>query len=33
VETNFLIFSTIDRHHIESVEDFVEQYDLDDAIR
>jgi hypothetical protein len=30
VETNFLIFSTLDRHHIESVEGVVEQYDSDE---
>jgi hypothetical protein len=33
VETNFLIFSTLDRHHIESVEGFVEHHDLNDVIR
>jgi hypothetical protein len=33
VETNFLIFLTLDRHHIESVEGFVEHHDLDDVIR
>jgi hypothetical protein len=32
VETNVRIFSTIDRHHIKSVEVSVEQYGLEDAI-
>jgi hypothetical protein len=33
VETNFLIFSILNRHDTESIEGSAEQYNLEDAIR